>query len=404
MPCSALYKTNDNNKTIVFFYKSLIDVGGAERLLINSYLSMKKLGYDVKVVSYQINEKALFDSPIQKEDFIELKSGSYIGRFKKLCFVLKKFSGAKIICDSGHIDIYLASLFIKFDYSLHLHHPLFMSFNDFDKYSLFIKSKYNQWVNSNYGALKFNEILERLTFFDLLLINIRALFSILSIKKAKHIFVLSKYAYDEKKSLFNVESKILCGAIDSNLLTNPPANNLEEFGNFEFKIFTLARLDENKRIDQIILAIKKLVDENFNICLIIGGKGPDFDKLNSLVSNLNLQNNIFFIGFVHENILYSFYREADLFVSIDWADYRITSYESWSMGTPVVLSNEVEYDDFLLKSNYLFVTKPISESTAETIKYALFNPPNIALTELRNYLQSFTWGNYSLSILDVIEK
>ena len=392
------------NKTIIFFYKSLIDVGGAERLLINSYLSMKKLGYNVKVVSYIINEKALFDSPIQKEDFFELKSDSYIGRFKKLCFLLNKFSGAKIICDSGHIDIYLASLLIKFEYSLHLHHPLFMSFNDFDKYSLFMKSKYNQWVNSNYGALKFNEILDRLTFFDFFLINVRALFSILSIKKAKNIFVLSKYAFEEKKSLFNVESKILYGALDSDLLTNlPNNNNLKDFESFEYKLFTLARLDENKRIDQLILAIKKLVDEKFNICLIIGGKGPDFDKLNLLVSNLNLQNNIFFLGFVNENILYSYYRVADLFVSIDWADFRITSYESWSMGTPVVLSNEVEYDDFLLESNYLFVTKPTSESTAETIKYALFNPPNIPLTEFRIYLQSFTWENYNLSILEVIE-
>ena len=127
--------------TIVFFYKSLLEAGGAERLLLNSYFSMKKLGYKVKVVSYEINEKALFNSQIEKDDFIELGSKSFCGSFIKLCSLLKKYKRAKIICDSGHIDIYLASLFVNFHYSLHLHHPLFMSFNDFDKYSLFLKSK-----------------------------------------------------------------------------------------------------------------------------------------------------------------------------------------------------------------------------------------------------------------------
>lgn len=387
------------NKTIVFFYKSLIDVGGAERLLVNSYLSMKKLGYDVKVVSYLINEKALFDSPIQKEDFIELKSSLYIGRFKKLCFLLKNFSRSKIICDSGHIDIYLASLFVKFDYSLHLHHPLFMSFNDFDKYSIFLKSKYNYWVSSNYGAIKFNDIKSKLTVLDKIFINIRAFFSILSIRKAENIFVLSKYAYDEKKSVFNVNSKIICGALDSNKFDKPPQNSIDSFVTFEYRILTIARLDENKRIDQIILAINYLVKKKYNVCLIIGGKGPEYESLKNLVERLNLSDNIFFIGFINEELLHSYYASADIFVSIDWADYRITSYESLLAGTPVILSNEVEYDDYLMRNQYVMTCKPKAKELGLLLEKKMQDENYKSKVFLNDYLENFTWDNYVKKML-----
>lgn len=391
-----------NKGTIVFFYKSLLDAGGAERLLINSYLSMKKLGYNVKVVSYIINEKALFNSHINKDDFIELSSRSFIGKFTKLCNLLKNHKESKIICDSGHIDIYLASIFVNFDYSLHLHHPLFMSFNDFDKYSIFLKSKYNYWVNSNYGAIRFNNIKNKLTYFDKILINIRAFFSILSIKKAKNIFVLSKYAFDEKKSLFNVNSKIICGALDSELFNKLPQNSIDKFDTFEYKILTIARLDENKRIDQLIFAVNSLVKKNYNLCLIIGGRGPEYENLKNIVERLNLSDNIYFLGFIQEEFLYGYYSLADLFVSIDWADYRITSYESMLAGTPVVLSNEVEYDDYLIRNKYLFTCSP----NAKELEVLLEQKLQLKNTELKfsinDYLENFTWDNYVKQIISFL--
>lgn len=383
-----------NKGTIVFFYKALLDAGGAERLLINSYLSLKKLGYNVKIVSYLINEKALFNLQINRNDFIELSSSSFLGKFMQLCQILKNYKEAKIICDSGHIDIYLASVFVKFDYSLHLHHPLFMSFNDFDKYSIFLKSKYNYWVNSNFGAIKFNDIKSKFTIFDIIFINIRAFFSILSIKKAKNIFVLSKYAFDEKKSLFNVNSKIICGALDSNIFNKTPKNSIDSFATFEYKILTIARLDENKRIDQIILAINSLVKKKYNVCLVIGGKGPEYESLKNLVDHLNLADNIFFVGFINEELLYSYYELADLFVSIDWADYRITSYESLLVGTPVILSNEVEYDDYLIRNQYVMTCKPKANELGLLLEKKIQFKNNGSKVFLNDYLKNFTWDNY----------
>ena len=391
-----------NNETIVFFYKSLLDAGGAERLLINSYLSMKKLGYNVKVVSFVINEKALFNSQINKNDFIKLSSRSYFGKFTKLCALLKFYKKAKIICDSGHIDIYLASFFVKVEYSLHLHHPLFMSFNDFDKYSVFLKSKYNYWVNSNYGAIKFNDIKNNLTVFNFCFINVRSFLSFLSIKKAKNIFVLSKYAFDEKKSLFNVNSKIICGALDAKLFDKIPQYSIDGYGAFDHKILTIARLDENKRIDQIILAIESLVKKGYNVCLIIGGRGPEYENLKNLVISLNLCNNIFFLGFIEEELLYSYYKLADLFVSIDWADYRITSYESLLAGTPVILSNEVEYDDYLVRNQYLLTCKPTALDLEVLLEQKLQFINSKSKLSLNDYLVNFTWDSYVKKIISYL--
>ena len=70
---------------------------------------------------------------------------------------------------------------------------------------------------------------------------------------------------------------------------------------------------------------------------------------------------------------------ADLFISIDWADYRITSYEALAMGTKVILSDETDTDEFLIKSSYLYITSPTIKDTAECMKQALEDEPKVKI-------------------------
>ena len=43
-------------KKIILFYKCLIEPGGAERLLIEEYKSLKQMGYSVTVISQKISD------------------------------------------------------------------------------------------------------------------------------------------------------------------------------------------------------------------------------------------------------------------------------------------------------------------------------------------------------------
>ena len=390
-------------KKVVLFYKRLLEVGGAERLLVNSYITFKNLGYAVDIVSYEINKKALFDCEVDEIDLIELKSRSWVGNILKFISYLKNNRNALILCDSGHIDMFIASKFSSTSYSLHLHHPLFMSFNDFDKYSIQLSKYFNKRTKSNYGAQRFIAIRKDINLLRQFLIDIRAYFSIKSIQSAKNTFVLSKYAQEEKRELFGIDSKVLCGALDENIFKYMPTNLFKKYDQYDQVILTIGRLDINKRIDVLLDAFKILINKGLNGILLIGGNGPEIENLKNQSIRLGIDNRVEFLHFIPDNLLFDYYSRADLFVSIDWADYRITSYEAWAMGTKVLLSNEVKYDQYFQENNYLFLTHPTSERTAQSIENTLFKEPRISRKQLNRYLSAFTWNNYNKAILKVLE-
>ena len=72
------------------------------------------------------------------------------------------------------------------------------------------------------------------------------------------------------------------------------------------------------------------------------------------------------------------------------------------MGAKVILSNETEPDQFLLDSNYLFLTDPNHSETVKMIKEALDTKPNISKAQLDKYLEQFKWINFSKKIAENI--
>ena len=391
-------------KKIAIFYKSLIDPGGAERLLVKLYEELTLLGYNVNIVSFNISSEALFDVNISDDHLIDLNSRFYALRFFKLLSYMIKNKKSLFICDSGHIDFYLSSVLANIDYSMHLHHPLFMSFNDFDKYSIFLSKYFKKRINSNYGAERFLKIKNELSFFQIITLNIRAFVSILAFKKSKNNFVLSSYAKDEKKELFGIDSSVICGALDKNIFQYEAAEIESKYDDFESIIFTVGRLDINKRISDLIKAFDVILSSGKNYALLIGGKGPEYFNLQSLVKDIGIENNVFFLGFVPEKKLFNYYAKADLFISIDWADYRITSYEALAMGTKVILSNETEADPFLINSRFLYIVEPSIVNTVKCIELALSESPKISIDSLHSYLKKFSWEVYSKLIINKIEK
>ncbi len=393
-------------RTINLFYKRIIDIGGAERLLLAEYKQIKTLGLPVKIVSYQVNKEALFEEDIPEEDLITFKSRfSFISMMKFAFFMMRKRSEI-FLTASGHIDTYIASLFSFASYYLHIHHPSFMSFNEYDKYSIFQSQYFNECTESNFGAQRFHEIRNSLSFLQLIKINLRAFISIKAIQKAKESFVLSDYAKKEKAKLFGIKSTVLQGAIEKNLLQNPPVDNNRSLfkEDAKYKILTIARLDINKRIDVLLKSFSIFLEKNPDSVLYIGGNGPEKAELESLANTLNISHSVKFLGFVQDSDLFQYYYEADLFASIDWADYRITAFESLAMNTKVLLSDETSYPKYLEDSGYLFISPPTIDATAKMLEKSLRQRPSISFDELKKYLDCVTWETYVSDIVKHISK
>ena len=388
-------------KTFFLVYKRLIAPGGAERLLLNEYINLKALGYNVKIITFEYVKESSFNVRIDGKDLVILGSNWYVAMVK-FYFLIRKHKKASFLCSSGHIEMYLLSLLIKYKYSLHIHHPSYMSFNETDKFSIFQIKHFESMLKSNYGASRFRQIYENLTILQKIYINLRAFISIKAIQASKNNFVLSNYAKREKKILFGVDSKVVCGALDNEVF-NFEVNKIDsKYLNYKYRILSVGRLDANKRIDELILAFKNLREENVDAALLIGGAGPQLDFLKAKVKNYSLDDHVYFLGFIDEKSLYDYYSAIDLFVSIDWADFRITSYEALAMGAKVILSNETEPDQFLLDSNYLFLTDPNHSETVKMIKEALDTKPNISKAQLDKYLEQFKWINFSKKIAENI--
>jgi glycosyltransferase involved in cell wall biosynthesis len=380
-------------KKIILFYKRLIKPGGAEKLLIKEYGFFKKNGYQVKIITYEFNRKMVFFDDIDSKDVIEIKTSDPLIQIIKLSLFLRRNSDCIFICNSGYVDFYLASIFSRVEYYLHIHQPSFMSFNEKDKYSIFMKNAFKKLVNANYGAKRFIEIKQSLNFLNKIVINLRAFFSINAVRKAKSVFVLSDYAVREKKTMYGIEAINISGALDQNIFKYNP-RKIINFDSYKNKILTIARLDKNKRLDSLILAFSGFLIKHPSSILIIGGMGPEYENLEELIDRLKIGGNVKLLGFIPEEQIYDYYAWADLFVSIDWADFRITSFEAMAIGTRVLLSDETDSISGLQDTGYYYLTRPDVYSVEQEIENALLKKNTVDKDKMINILKQFTWDEY----------
>ena len=231
------------------FYKKIINHGGAENLLLNHYKSLIKDGEKVKIITFK---NKLFENSHFETSIIDVNN--IIGLF---LFLIKNNNKNKtIICHSGYIDIFFISLFFKINYSVFLHQPTLLSFNESDKYAFknLEKLKAEKKLNLFSENIKiFKRLKEGMTFYQKQYCNYRFLLSRLALKKAKNTFVLSETSREEKKTLYGINSRVLKGAINNKDILKYKKSLSNKNDNMYFCI--VARLDINKRIKKFIRSI-----------------------------------------------------------------------------------------------------------------------------------------------------
>lgn len=111
----------------------------------------------------------------------------------------------------------------------------------------------------------------------------------------------------------------------------------------------VGRLVPRKGVDNVLRALGELKQRHGPPCrlLVVGGEtdGPDLSRepemrrLMRLTTDLDLQNQITFVGRRPGDCLRLYYSAADLFVSTPWYEpYGLTPLEAMACGTPVVCS------------------------------------------------------------------
>lgn len=103
-------------------------------------------------------------------------------------------------------------------------------------------------------------------------------------------------------------------------------------------ILFLCRISEEKRPIFMIKVFKKLLENDKNLLLLVVGDGDVLPEMKEIAKREKIEENIIFYG-MQENVK-PFYKLADVCVICSLVEgLTITTYESLSMGTPVVTAD-----------------------------------------------------------------
>lgn len=152
--------------------------------------------------------------------------------------------------------------------------------------------------------------------------------------------------------------------VDVSVLYPPPRLNEFYCGSDDY-LFTVSRLDGPKRISLLIEAMRHV---KANISLLIGGVGPELERLKSLAGD---DQRIKFLGHLTNKEIIDHYAHslAVLFVPYD-EDYGYITIEAMKSKKPVITVTDAGGpNEFVINAETGFSVEPDASAIAESIDY-----------------------------------
>ncbi|TKC08171.1 glycosyltransferase [Pedobacter polaris] len=137
-----------------------------------------------------------------------------------------------------------------------------------------------------------------------------------------------------------------------------------------FKLIFLSRIEEKKGLELLLEALAGL---QFDWTLTIAGSGEEnyIAELKNKVESLNLNNQINWVGQINNSDKFKLLAEHHLMVLSSYNEnFANVVVESLSVGTAVLLSNQVGLADYVTKNDFGWVTDLTSKSIQTNIENA----------------------------------
>jgi glycosyltransferase involved in cell wall biosynthesis len=145
----------------------------------------------------------------------------------------------------------------------------------------------------------------------------------------------------------------------------------------QLRMFSVCRIEANKRIDWIIRSLAKLehdptplssrIDWRFDIA----GKGTMIPALQQMAHTLGIGDRIHFHGFVADDDLEQLFAQAHLFLMPAVQGYGIPAIESLERGIPVLLHRESGVSDILLDTPWATVLTGGEDRMTDALRTAI---------------------------------
>ncbi|MGF1828102.1 glycosyltransferase family 4 protein [Photobacterium angustum] len=233
--------------------------------------------------------------------------------------------------------------------------------------------------------------------------------------KTDYLFVINEedfqFALNKKIANPDKVSKIYGIGVDENQYTfNPQAREKIrqefKFGN-DFVILQVAELNKNKNQQQVLKALAVLKQQN--ICsfqYVLAGVGPEMEALKILTEQLELTENVHFLGF--RNDVNDLISAADVVcLSSQREGLPRCLMEAMCAGIPIIASNIRGCNDLLSSGGGVLVKYDDTNAWVKGFKYLIDNPvlrKSMGKKGLQEIKEHYTEKDVVKSVIDVYQR
>jgi|GEM_PF-5338504 len=226
------------------------------------------------------------------------------------------------------------------------------------------------------------------------------------------VITISRFMQKMVKDIYNRESLFVMPGIETKSI-NPSVDGSkvrqELSPGDEFVALTCNKLHPRKRIDVLIRSVPYVVQKHKDIKVIITGEGIEKQKLQSLITELNVQPYVKLVGLVPEEELPKYYAACDVFVFTAIREPQIGSpAEGLAAGKPVIAPNDGSPAETIIEGETGLLFEPLdSKDLAEKIIWCMENRGAISgmAESCRRWVeQNMTWGKMARETYEVFER
>lgn len=324
----------------VLFFLIDLNIGGTEKSLLNllhflpsnyriTILVLNKQGgflteIPSTVTIQEIENSNIINNFLQQSPITNIKKFIEKGNIKKAFLGIFNYIRWKISGDFTYnfktIESSISDIKHQYDISIAYAGP-----HDFISYYIshkIVTKKRIQWIHFDISKIGFNKVTTR---------NLYKNFNEIKVvsDSVKHQFL---------KVLPELRDKV---TVQYNLISAPSIIKQSEERNVfvddykGIRIVTVGRLTKEKGHELFIPVLRKLVDEGYNLRWYVVGDGGCIDHLKSVVSVLNLENHMFFVGSTLNP--YTYMSQCDIYLQPSFYEgHCVTILEAKVLNRPIV--------------------------------------------------------------------
>jgi len=172
-------------------------------------------------------------------------------------------------------------------------------------------------------------------------------------------------------------------------------------------LVSVGRLVKRKGHGYAIRAVSKLIQQGHQVKYLIIGDGPEKRTLRDLVRELNIEENVIFLGYVSEEVKYQYLTRSDIYLLPSLHEgFGICLLEAMYCGLPIVATNNGGQTDFLTNGRNVFFTSPKDDNslTEEVTKLINNDQLRYKMAENnKNDIQTYLIENIAQKYHEILE-